>query len=163
MMNKEQKRQYISDMTNQFEKSEAVIVTHYQGLTMNQLDEFQRLSFLSLGATVIIDWGWVRGDKSIQSILEPPSIVVKDGDKVSLDFDLFKEETVDGKTQASEWVKHSKKKYGDWDGLIGVVTKVDWNVNEEGAFECSATVQGKGSHAFEDPIAIKERHNRFIH
>ena len=32
---------------------------------MNQLDEFQRLSFLSLGATVIIDWGWVRGDKSI--------------------------------------------------------------------------------------------------
>jgi len=126
---------------------------------MNQLDEFQRLSFLSLGATVIIDWGWVRGDKSIQSILEPPSIVVKDGDKVSLDFDLFKEETVDGKTQASEWVKHSKKKYGDWDGLIGVVTKVDWNVNEEGAFECSATVQGKGSHAFEDPITIKERHN----
>ena len=39
MMNKEQKKQYISDMTNQFEKSEAVIVTHYQGLTMNQLDD----------------------------------------------------------------------------------------------------------------------------
>ena len=38
MMNKEQKKQYISDMTNQFEKSEAVIVTHYQGLTMKQLD-----------------------------------------------------------------------------------------------------------------------------
>ena len=41
MMNKEQKKQYISDMTNQFEKSEAVIVTHYQGLTMNQLDELR--------------------------------------------------------------------------------------------------------------------------
>ena len=41
MMNKEQKKQYISDMTNQFEKSEAVIVTHYQGLTMAQLDDLR--------------------------------------------------------------------------------------------------------------------------
>ena len=41
MMNKEQKKQYISDMTNQFEKSEAVIVTHYQGLTMSQLDDLR--------------------------------------------------------------------------------------------------------------------------
>ena len=41
MMNKEQKRQYISNMTDQFEKSEAVIVTHYQGLTMNQLDDLR--------------------------------------------------------------------------------------------------------------------------
>ncbi len=41
MMNKEQKKQYISDMTNQFEQSEAVIVTHYQGLTMNQLDDLR--------------------------------------------------------------------------------------------------------------------------
>ena len=28
-------------MINQFEKSEAVIVTHYQGLTMNQLDDLR--------------------------------------------------------------------------------------------------------------------------
>jgi len=41
MMNKEQKKKYISDMTNQFEKSEAVIVTHYQGLTMSQLDDLR--------------------------------------------------------------------------------------------------------------------------
>ena len=40
-MNKEQKKQYISDMTSQFENSEAVIVTHYQGLTMNQLDNLR--------------------------------------------------------------------------------------------------------------------------
>ena len=41
MMSKEQKKQYISDMTNQFENSEAVIVTHYQGLTMIQLDDLR--------------------------------------------------------------------------------------------------------------------------
>ena len=41
MMNKEQKKIYIKDMTAQFENSEAVLVTHYQGLTVKQLDELR--------------------------------------------------------------------------------------------------------------------------
>jgi len=41
MMNKEQKKIYIADMTAQFENSDAVLVTHYQGLTMTQLDELR--------------------------------------------------------------------------------------------------------------------------
>ena len=41
MMNKEKKKIYIKEMTTQFDKSEAVIVTHYQGLTVNQLDELR--------------------------------------------------------------------------------------------------------------------------
>ena len=40
-MNKEQKQNYINDMTKQFENSKAVMVTHYQGLTMPQLDELR--------------------------------------------------------------------------------------------------------------------------
>ncbi len=42
MMNKEQKKQYIDEMTTQFDKSEAVIVTHYQGLNVNQLDDLRK-------------------------------------------------------------------------------------------------------------------------
>ena len=41
MMNKETKKIYINDMTNQLDKSEAVIVTHYQGLTVTQLDDLR--------------------------------------------------------------------------------------------------------------------------
>ena len=41
MMNKEQKKNYITEMTAQFENSKAVMVTHYQGLTMPQLDELR--------------------------------------------------------------------------------------------------------------------------
>ena len=41
MMNKEQKKDYISEMTTKFENSKAVMVTHYQGLTMPQLDELR--------------------------------------------------------------------------------------------------------------------------
>ena len=41
MMNKEQKKNYISEMISQFDNSEAVLVTHYQGLNMSQLDELR--------------------------------------------------------------------------------------------------------------------------
>ena len=41
MMNKEKKKIYIKEMTTQFDKFEAVIVAHYQGLTVNQLDELR--------------------------------------------------------------------------------------------------------------------------
>ena len=41
-MNKEKKQSYIKEMTVQFEKSEAVLVTHYQGLSVKQLDNLRK-------------------------------------------------------------------------------------------------------------------------
>jgi len=41
-MNKEQKKNYITEMTANFENSEAVLVTHYQGLTVKQLDKLRK-------------------------------------------------------------------------------------------------------------------------
>ena len=43
MLTKEQKKNYISEMSTQFENSKAVMVTHYQGLTMTQLDELRSI------------------------------------------------------------------------------------------------------------------------
>ncbi|MDB2341199.1 50S ribosomal protein L10 [Candidatus Pelagibacter bacterium] len=40
-MNKEQKKNYINEIESQFKNNEAVIVTHYQGLTMTQLDDLR--------------------------------------------------------------------------------------------------------------------------
>ena len=42
MMNKEQKKNYIKDMTAQFENSDAVLVAHYQGLNVKQLDDLRK-------------------------------------------------------------------------------------------------------------------------
>ena len=42
MISKEKKQSYIKEMTTQFDKSEAVIVAHYQGLTVKQLDELRK-------------------------------------------------------------------------------------------------------------------------
>ena len=41
MMTKEQKKVYIDEMSKQFENSKAVMVTHYQGLTMPQIDDLR--------------------------------------------------------------------------------------------------------------------------
>ena len=41
MMSKEKKQTYINEMKSQFDKSEAIIVAHYQGLTVSQLDKLR--------------------------------------------------------------------------------------------------------------------------
>ena len=41
-MNRDQKKQYINEMSQKFDSSEAVIVTHYQGLTVSQLDDLRK-------------------------------------------------------------------------------------------------------------------------
>ena len=40
-MNKEKKKNYIADMKNFFNKTSSVLVTHYQGLTVKQIDELR--------------------------------------------------------------------------------------------------------------------------
>ena len=41
MLNKDQKNNYISEMNTFLNASDSVLVTHYQGLTVNQLDELR--------------------------------------------------------------------------------------------------------------------------
>ena len=41
MMNKEQKKNYVSEMKDFFDTNDSILVTHYQGLTVNQLDELR--------------------------------------------------------------------------------------------------------------------------
>ena len=41
MMNKEKKKIYVEEMKSFFKKTSAVLVTHYQGLTVKQIDELR--------------------------------------------------------------------------------------------------------------------------
>ena len=41
-MNKRKKKNYIEKMTTDIDKSQAMIVTHYQGLNMPQLDQLRK-------------------------------------------------------------------------------------------------------------------------
>ena len=42
MMNKEKKKIYIDEMKKAFSSNEAVMVAHYQGLNVNQLDKLRK-------------------------------------------------------------------------------------------------------------------------
>ena len=42
MMNKERKKTYIEEMKSFFNKNSSVFVTHYQGLTVKQIDELKK-------------------------------------------------------------------------------------------------------------------------
>ena len=41
MMNKERKKTYIEEMKNFFTKNESIFITHYQGMTVKQIDEMK--------------------------------------------------------------------------------------------------------------------------
>ena len=41
MMNKEKKKMYIEEMKDFFSKSNSILVTHYQGLTVKQIDQLR--------------------------------------------------------------------------------------------------------------------------
>ena len=41
MMNKDKKKNYISEMNSFFKKTSSILVTHYQGLTVKQIDELR--------------------------------------------------------------------------------------------------------------------------
>ena len=42
MISKKKKQNYINEMTKQFENNDAVLVTHYQGLSVKQLDDLRK-------------------------------------------------------------------------------------------------------------------------
>ena len=41
MMNKDKKKNYIEDMKNFFKKTSSIFITHYQGLSVKQIDELR--------------------------------------------------------------------------------------------------------------------------
>ena len=41
MMSKEQKRNYVEEMKKVFSSNEAVMIAHYQGLNVNELDKIR--------------------------------------------------------------------------------------------------------------------------
>lgn len=128
--------------------------------TIDQLEHFQKGSFLSSGQYVILDWGWARGDRIPKLLMKS-----KDG-QIKLDERLFKVSTTKNGTAVSKasdsaWDKLYKNYYGDWSGLIGVISKFTWAQGEDGAFECQTEILARGSNIFADPIEDTKNENTY--
>lgn len=125
--------------------------------TLDQLSKFQKGSFLSSGRNVILDWGWVRANKT-QTIAIPQLLAVE-GNSVKLDDRLFKRttKTADGGRveldSQAPWQNLYKTQYGDWSGLIGVISKFSYTQREDGGFDCTTEILARGTNIFEKPIA----------
>jgi hypothetical protein len=124
--------------------------------TLEQLSKYQKGSFLSPGQTIILDWGWVRSDSKFRD-REMPKFLIKDGDKLTLNKDLFSSQTeiINGdefKKYTPVWDKMEITQYGDWSGIMGPVTKFTWSQRDDGGFDCITEILSRGSNIFEKQI-----------
>jgi large subunit ribosomal protein L10 len=75
-MNKEKKKNYIEEMKGFFSKNNSIFITHYQGLTVNQIDDLRfemrkhgilfkitknRITKLALEGTKFKNYWWYNG------------------------------------------------------------------------------------------------------
>ncbi len=126
--------------------------------SLEQLSMYQKGSFLSPGQTIILDWGWVRSESGQKGgIKEIPKFLIKDGDNVKLNNDLFNIQTE--KVGDDEFTKYTPvwdqleiAQYGDWSGIIGPVTKFTWSQRDDGGFDCITEMLSRGSNIFEKQI-----------
>jgi len=120
---------------------------------LSDLEKYHE-TFLSLGRYVILDWGWVRSVKGLDNI---PSLVKTEGSRTQVDPSLFKKEEkeIDGKKVSngpSMWQKMFTDYYGDWSGLVGVISKFDWEQREDGGFNCTTEVMAQGTSIFQQDL-----------
>ena len=102
-------------------------------------EEIDRLMphFLSVGKTVLLEWGWVYGKDSIQDM---PTFIGGDGIKKEA-YTAYKESVL--------------KANGDFDMLIGVVKNFDYTTRADGGFDCTTSITSMGINLLANPIPAK--------
>jgi hypothetical protein len=90
--------------------------------TTHQLTTMQKL-YMSPGASLVIQWGWSFIDSQIEL----------------LDFR--------NKSQLDDYKEIEKKMYasgGNYGAMIGKITKFNWDLNDDGSFNCSTEIVSRG-------------------
>ena len=121
--------------------------------SLNELEKYHE-TFLSLGRYVVLDWGWVRSVKGLDNI---PALIKEENGIKSIDPGLFEKEQkeIDGKKVSngpSRWQKLFQEYYGDWSGLVGVISSFDWEQREDGGFDCTTTIMAQGTSIFQQDL-----------
>jgi hypothetical protein len=126
--------------------------------SLDELQMYTEGSFLSAGRNIILDWGWVRSGKGSEQV---PKILMVENDKIVLDSRLFSPDIVESNTEGgkkkvknhpSSWDMLWKEHYGDWGGMIGIISNFSWTMNTDGSFGCMTEIMAKGSSVFDQPI-----------
>ena len=113
--------------------------------SIEELDELTPY-FLSVGKTVILDWGWVNSNvknfsqmyNDIPFITWQPHL---DGGRYNIDQSIF----TDAQTRV-------QKMGGDYDALGGKVSNFEMTMRPDGGFDCVTKITALGSSLFAKPI-----------
>lgn len=130
--------------------------------SLEQLEMYQKGSFLSSGQNVILDFGWVRSQKPSGRAGDIPKFLLGEGQHAKINQDLFKDtiEMVDGslrKTVDAQWDKLEIEYFGDWSGIIGPISKFTWAQRPDGGFDCVTEIISRGSNIFDKALTALQK------
>ena len=113
--------------------------------SLEELDELTPY-FLTVGKTVILDWGWVNSNvKNFSQMFEqnePPFITFNtDNNTYDVNQDIF--DNAQAKIQ---------KMGGDYDAIGGKVSNFEMTMRRDGGFDCVTKITALGSSLFSKPI-----------
>jgi len=99
-------------------------------------DEIERLMphFLSVGKTVLLEWGWVY---SKDSLLNIPTFIGSDGKIQGDAFTDYKNTIIEAN--------------GDFDMIVGIVKNFEFNTRDDGGFDCQTMVTSVGVNILDNP------------
>lgn len=100
--------------------------------------------FFTIGKTVVVDWGWVYGNQNIDKQLVDTFISFRNDESfrdVIINQDIF--------DNPQDLIL---KKNGDYDAIGGQITNFEYNLREDGGFDCITKVISMGSSLFKKPI-----------
>ena len=137
-------------------------IVNWSCFTLEQLEMYQKSSFLSSGQNVILDFGWVRSQKPSGRAGDIPKFLLGEGQHAKINQDLFKDtiEVVNGverKTVDAQWDKLEIEYFGDWSGIIGPITKFTWSQRPDGGFDCVTEIISRGSNIFDKSLTALQK------
>jgi len=102
-------------------------------------EDINRLTphFLSVGKTILLEWGWVYGKESLANL---PTFIGPNGIKREAYTD-YKNTVIDAD--------------GDFDMLLGIVSNFEYNTRDDGGFDCTTSITSMGADVLGNPIASK--------
>ena len=102
-------------------------------------EDIDRLTphFLSVGKTVLVEWGWVYGNDGLRNVR---GFIGADGIRKSA-YENYRE------------VINGMK--GDIDMMVGIVNNFEFNTRSDGGFDCTTTITSVGSDMLKNPAPAK--------
>ena len=112
--------------------------------------------FFTVGKTVVVDWGWVYGNENLDKQLVDTFIYfgadvvssVVEGETINSDIrNVLINQNIFNNPQDL-----ILKKNGDYDAIGGQITNFEYNLREDGGFDCVTKIIAMGNSLFKKPI-----------